>query len=502
MKTAKSKSSNGKSHDLFEHPIIRDAVVANLRRVTDLQINNLSTMRTEWIKRLNQELPQKDIDAECGYPPELDSDDYWDMFAREGIAAKVITIYPKEAWQMPPDVYETEDNEKTTEFETAWEELNERCSIIPKLQAVDKWAGIGRYGVLVLGFNDGRALSEPVTASKGLELLYVRPLPEKFATILSFESDVQSPRYAQPTAYDITFVNLKEGETVQSVDVKTLTPIKVHWTRIVHISDDGEVLHIPRLQQSFNRAYDLRKILGADGEAVWKGGFPGIAFESQAGSDPIEFDEDMQKKMKEEIEKYQMGLQRYLTLLGLTAKTLPPNVVDPKNHFEVQMAAIALTIDVPLRVFLGSEEGKLASSQDQRTWNKRLRNRQINNINPYIIRPFFNRMFDLGILPRPKKIIIDWPDLNAPTENDRAITSQKITDALQKYVAGKVYLMIPPREYMTLILGLTLGQADAIIKAAGGSKKMIAALEKSNKPPMKPGGKAPNASSSAGAGAA
>ena len=51
---------------------------------------------------------------------------------------------------------------------------------------------------------------------------------------------------------------------------------------------------------------------------------------------------------------------------------------------------------VPYRILVGSEEAKLASSQDKRTWNERVQKRRDNYLTPMVVRPFVDRLIALG----------------------------------------------------------------------------------------------------------
>jgi len=138
------------------------------------------------------------------------------------------------------------------------------------------------------------------------------------------------------------------------------------------------------------------------------------------------------------------------------------------NHIESNMRNIAISLGIPYRIFLGTEEAKLASAQDVRTWNKRVSERQENYVVPFVIRPFIDRMIIFGVLSEPKEYAVDWPDLNAPTDEDKANVAKLLTEAFSKYVAGGVDNLIPPMEYFKTVIGMTQEEVDAIEKAAMG----------------------------------
>lgn len=442
--------------------------LANLARITD----NVATMRTEFLKKLLD--PRRDIDDECGYPKVVDIQSYRLLYDREGIAERVVNVYPQESWAMDPDINESEDAEET-EFERAWKAVNDEHNCIHYLQRIDELSGIGHYGVLLLGLDDGEELQEPadgldeqgnVTGDPGHQLLYLRAFDESLVNVAAYETDLTNPRFGTPTFYDITFYDPNTQESGGVAAGQDTTTRRVHWSRVIHVADNrksSEVFGVPRMRPVYNRLYDLRKLLGGSAEMFWKGAFPGYSFEVNPDLDDVTIDKDA---MRIEFDNYANGLQRYLALTGVQAKSLGVQVADPSEHVEAQLRAIAITLGVPLRVFMGSEQAQLASGQDARAWNKRLERRQTKYVDPMIIRPFIDRLIAFGILPEPVEYFIEWPDLNSPTDQDKAEVAAKKTEAFAKYVAGGVDTLIPPLEFLTIVCGMKEDEAEAIMEAA------------------------------------
>lgn len=415
----------------------------------------------------------RDIDAECGYPSWLTPDHYRTMYDREGIAARVVNCEPEETWGVDPDVYEDEDETTDTPFESAWDDLLKKFNIWHFLQRIDTLSGIGQYGILLLGINDGKSLQEPVdginedgTGESGNEheLLYLRPFSEEVVFVKTREVDIGNPRYGQPTMYTIQFKDFPNW----GIQAGEIIARDVHWTRVIHVADNrkqSEVYGVPRMQNVWNRLYDLRKIYSSSGEAFWKGGFPGMAFEMdpEVAAQGNELDKE---GLRKEMQAYQAGLQRYIAVTGLTTKTLAPSITEPTATAECHLKAIAISKGVPYRVLFGSEEAKLAGEQDNRGWNKKLKKRQDKYVTPMLIRPFVDRMIAFGVLPEPEEYSIDWPDLNSPTDQDKAAVALSRTQAMQAYVQGGVDSLIPPLPYLVQILGFTTEEAETILEQA------------------------------------
>jgi len=427
---------------------------------------NSYLMRREILAKVLDD--KKDIDSECGYPAEIEIPQYKKMYDREGVGTRVTKVLPEESWSDSPEVYETEEAEKT-EFEKAFEALQKERNVFHYLQRVDVLSGIGRFGILLLGINDGKQLNEAVegidpktgnkTGTKQYKLLYLMTYDESVVTVKTVETDVRSPRYGLPTTYSVVIQDYGGTGEMQTKEV--------HWTRIIHIADSREMSETygtPRMKPVWNRLLDIRKILGGSGEMFWKGGFPGYSFETQPDSGDSQIDLEATKK---QVEEYTNGLQRYMATNGMTIKALNPQVVDPTAHIDSQLRVIGLTLGIPYRILIGSEKAELASLQDTKTWNKRIKNRREKYVTPMIIRPFVDRMIIFGVLPEVAEYQVHWPDLDTPSDKEKAEVSLTKTDAAAHYVQGSVDQLIPPKEFFMTFLGMSSDEADAIITAAG-----------------------------------
>src|SRR5215469_1742373 len=145
-----------------------------LRRMEDLVANAYLT-RYELMKQLMD--PRRSIETECGYPEygeSISARMYKNLYDREPIAARVVEVMPRECWQVQPEVYEDNDPNTVTPFEEDWDGLGasispskswygqEKGSLVYEyLCRLDILSGIGHFGVLLFGFDDGKNLAEP-----------------------------------------------------------------------------------------------------------------------------------------------------------------------------------------------------------------------------------------------------------------------------------------------------------------------------------------------------
>ncbi len=161
-----------------------DGQTLKRRMLLQQLIANATSLRRDFLKSVSD--PRRDLNDACGYPAGWIAPDlYQELYERDGIAARVVEIWPKETWQVTPRVYEDEDPDVTTPFEQAWNDLSRNLNLEPDylkdnsggpiwdvLARADKLCGIGHYGVILLGLNDGKPLHEP---AEGVIELFSQP---------------------------------------------------------------------------------------------------------------------------------------------------------------------------------------------------------------------------------------------------------------------------------------------------------------------------------------
>lgn len=473
-----TSNSNGKENGKTQ--LTEKAVRQQMMEV----VQNASLTRASLFQKLFD--PRRSINDECGFPEteNITIEEYKSLYDREAVATRVVEVLPKESWMVTPTIFEDEDVDTETPFEADWKDITSNIREGSKLESeegnpiweylerADVASGIGSFGILLMGFNDGKELLEPAEPKKGMKIIFLRVFDESLVKITRFEDDVTNPRFGQPVNYSVTFNdpnNQQQGSTGQQSFTK-----EVHWTRVIHVADDlgnSEIFAVPRLRPVYNHILNLRKLYHGSAEMFWKGAFPGLSIEThpQLGGDVIVNEEEM----RDMVEKYMNTLQRYLNPKGMSVKSLAPQVVDPTPQIDGQTEAICIQKAVPKRIFTGSERGELASSQDKREWHARLGKRQNRYITPRIIAPFIDRCIMLGVLSEPEQYKAVWPDLDTLTEDEQATVATKRTEAMAKYVGGSVENLMHPMDFFTRILGFTQEEAETIIDAVMESEDRL-----------------------------
>lgn len=237
------------------------------------------------------------------------------------------------------------------------------------------------------------------------KLLFMRVFDESLVQIVQYEANVANPRFGKPIMYRITLNDPRDQQSGIGLPMAT---VRVHWSRIIHLNDSSsnpsssEIFSPPRMRPVLNNVLALRKLYGGSAEGYWKSGcMPIYSLETvpQLGGD-VRVD---YAQVKDQMEQMMNGLQKWGAFMGLQMKSIGPQIVDPTPQINVQLEAICIQLGCPVRVFKGSERGELASSQDDSSWNDRLRERQLNYLTPKVIVPFIDRLIQLGVLPAPTK---------------------------------------------------------------------------------------------------
>jgi len=431
--------------------------------------NSVTAVRSLWGRLLGQ--PEmydgnRNINKACGYPEEPTNQEYYWFWKRFGLGKRIINIYPDECWKVSPYIYEDPDPDVETQFEKDLKELDERLSFLSRLHRLDRLSGVGRFGVMYLGFDDVdsvEGVSRPVEGK--VKLLFLKVFDETRVEVGQWVTDDKDPRFGLPLAYTITF-----GE-VNATGSGNSNRRTVHWSRVIHFADnceDSDVYGEPRLRPVYNRLIDLRKIYGGSAEMFWLGARPSIGFEM----DPqAKLEAEDVEEMQDEIEKFINDLQPYFKLQGVKANAIRTMIKEPTKFIDAHLQFIATTYEVPVRVFLGSEVGQLAGDKDDEHWNSRVGGRQITTLTPRIIRPTIDRFIEYGVVATPKQYTVEWQDLNTTDSKDRAEVAEIISKAMKDYVESDSARLMHPEIYLRDVVGLS----DEVIRA---NRELIEGFEK------------------------
>ncbi|KKM94157.1 hypothetical protein LCGC14_1201170 [marine sediment metagenome] len=420
------------------------------------QTMNAVTSRLDWSARLGITYQGKrKLYQALGYADEseLVFSYYWNKYDRDSIAAAVINRPVKATWNGAVMIVEEDGDVKDSKLAKAWKKLNKDLKVKQRLTKVDTLAGIGRYALLLFGFND---VSEPADWEKPAvgkkQLKFIKQIDEPNAVIDTWETDSSNPRFGKPRQYRITITDTTEkGETIKD--------IRVHHSRVQHVmppSLTSEVYGTPRLKPIINNLDNLEKILGGDAEMFWRNARPGY---TALPKENYAMNPTAITTLETELDKYEHDLRRFIIAEGVDIKALTQIVAEPLSHIDVQIQAISAETGIPKRILIGSERGELSSSQDRDAWLSLINTRMKEEAEPEILRPFVDKCMEHRILPEVESYTVIWEDVFAPSEKDKVEVGSKRAATLKSY-SDSVFAseVMPPELFFKFLMGLNEDQ--------------------------------------------
>lgn len=347
--------------------------------------------------------------------------DFIRKYRNDPMAKRVINAPVLALWSDPPRVI------GDPAFDTAWKALLADQKVFFHLQRLDKLCGLGKFAVLVVGFDDSGKLEDPVTPKPGRKVLYYQPYAEGAVRIDKWVNDKENPRFGLPEMYSIDPGRFSAIEGINRVmDTGTLQSFKVHWTRVLHVAEDtleSIVYGESRLKSCYNVLDDIMKVTGGSAETYWLTANRGLHIDVDKDMD---LEDDDKEDLAAEVEEYQNEQRRVIRTRGVKIEALGSDVADPRGVFDVQLSLLASNTGIPKRVLAGSEAGQLASQQDRANWAQRCEERINEFGEPIILLPFIVMHINAGVLPKPTELDIEWPDSFKMNPLERAQTSAQM----------------------------------------------------------------------------
>lgn len=383
-----------------------------------------------------------------GYPRIIMPEDYYAMYRRNDIANRLVKAFPQATWRHFPRVCD-DSEEEVSEFEEEFEQFAKKWKLQRVLERADRVASVGRFGLLMLGFNDGLDPRRPLPSGSH-KLLYMQPYGEYNIDVAQWDNNASSPRFGLPITY-----TLKTGQPM-SEQQSPMRSITVHHSRVItftETNDEDDLFGTPRLEAVYNRLKDLEKVVGGASEMFWQNGNRGMAYIAREGANLT--DEEIES-IQSQAEDFQHQLRRYLVGSGIDIQPLGSDVPDPGPHVDKLLDLIAGTLGIPKRILIGSERGELASGQDENNWSQRVEERRENYAAPVILQPLVSKLIETGNLAKPiGEFFIEFPDAGALGPQQEAEVSKLRTEALAAFVnAPGADMVVPINEFRESFLGL------------------------------------------------
>lgn len=369
-------------------------------------------------------LDDRDYFDTLGYPDrtELDIDDYWAMFERGGIGETIITAVSGQTWSAAPTITDeggSEEDDNQTDFESDVETLFDETGALTFLERADTLQRIGQFGVLLIGFDDGQDLDQPVDQSRltgdpAEDILYYQPFSEENAAF-EREKDPTDERFGKPVEYELDFGD--DGIGVEDV----------HHERVIHVAEgalEDEVLGYSAYRPVFNYLVDLNfKVVGGSAEMYWRGADRKLIANAPTDAGQLP-DED---KVATQVEEMVNDLRNVVWARDLELDEIEGDQPDPSGLKDALVELIAGVLRIPKRRLLGTERGDLASTQDEAAFVAMIEERRQKFAEPQFLRRFIDRLLEFDVLSPPTRqsYDVEWPENFELTEVERAEVMQR-----------------------------------------------------------------------------
>lgn len=361
----------------------------------------------------------RDMYEICGFkrPGELNLQDFRLRYDRGGIAKRIIDCFPTSTWSGLGSIYEDEDPEHETAFETAANDLLKRLKVWSRFKRADRLARLAEFSCLFIG----GALNDLTTElPRNGRIDYLSPFHQESVTITKWDEDIKSPRCGLPLEYSL---RRQTFGLTQAPAASTVPQTRVHWSRIIHIPAedplDSEISGPAIFMAVWNDLDSYDKIISGGAEAFAQRANQGLILsidKDLKAMDPAERD-----NFAKQVDEFQNNIgNRALRVRGMEAKMLGSDVANLADPSDALLTAIAATLGIPKRILLGAERGQLASSQDEKNYTDRIADRRTSYAEPDMVNQLVDRLIAYGYLPKPKEYFTDWPISDDMLPADRA----------------------------------------------------------------------------------
>lgn len=391
-------------------------------------------------------------------------DEFFALALRNPYAYAVTFLPPETTWRNPPRISDQKEanGDTKTQFEKDVDNLIDNLRLWHYCRRADKLAGIGKFGALVLEFNDTEDETDFETpVDEGSKLTGLKPFSR--ASI----SDVKvggpgSGRWNEPTKYQLDFSD--ENETGDVMDYEGSETVWVHWQRVIHIPSDelldDELRGVERQKPVYNNLVDIEKTLGAAGQLVYRAAAWGIHINI---AKDFELD-DNGDELQEHLQRWQYGLENVLRTQGADdVKSLGGEEINPGPVIDPNIEAISAQTGIPQSVLKGNETGERSTTQDLKEWYGKIAERQNEFVEPLIVRELIDRLQMINTISEPSGdgYNVTWPPLAEMSEKDQAEIQKIRAEALDVWMQTAPGVLTPEQQLEFLEEGTLPSELDS-----------------------------------------
>lgn len=373
--------------------------------------------------------------VDFGWPTDVTFSQTYRMYCRNSLAAAGVDKTVGKTWSDMPTLWEKEEPAEST-LEA---DIRKHFSAIRAWQSLaetDKRSMVGRYAGAILRFRDDKSLSEPVDGGMtGIaDLVEIIPAWENQLKVTEFWTDPNDDRYGKPKMFEFS-------ETGMDDQNKLARNVPIHPDRVLVWSDDGTVSCRSALEPGYNDLLDAEKVKGAGGEGFWKTSRGAMTLQAEEGQTPAKVakamgvgEADVLDKINKQVDDFQKGFDKMLLLGGMKPVALDISLPDPENFFAAPVNCFAASLQIPVKILLGSQTGERASTEDAKEWAATCNSRRANRCVP-LISELVNRLVRFGLLPE-ADWTIGWADLTEASAGEKLERAKGMSEINHQTVPG------------------------------------------------------------------
>ncbi len=397
------------------------AVLNSVRRITDMFPGYFGQTKHNYAK-------------DFGWPDYIDFKMLFDKYNRNGLAKAAVHKTASKTWEDFPKLAADATDGNSDAEEAVMKHLR-KLNFWQKMAEADRRAMVGNYAGLILRVADDLDFDKPLNPAKAIgitSLVEVIPAWASQLTVSEWDNDTRSETYGHPLMYQFN-----ETEVFENRQMNTrVRSFMVHPSRVMIWSSDGTVFGRSLLEAGYNDLIDMEKIKGAGGEGFWKNAKAAPVLEVDKDASLREMaaamgvaEDGILEAMNKQVDSYAKGFDQLLMLQGITAKPMNVQLSVPESFFMVALMSFAASVEMPLKILVGTQSGERASSEDAKEWAQTINARRVNHVLP-LINALVDKLIEGGFLVG--SWAVSWSDLTKATVSDKLELASKMATINQK----------------------------------------------------------------------
>lgn len=366
-----------------------------------------------------------------GLPDTLEFCDFYNMKRRNGFADAGIMIPVETCWQTMPKILDGEEG-VNSQFAKDVEVLINKHKLFDRLIGLDMRQRVGRYGgiVIIARQDNDNTPDEPLIGMGINSLIKLFPVFESQIDVSEDNNDITSPDFGNPKSYN--FQSNALGSRSRSSTGVVLNPTRVY--AFSETANDGTIYGIPVLESGYNALLNLEKIGISSAEGMFKNAKQrlGLNINDENTAAQLLGDPEKKKKFDTQLKSFGRGWDTALMTSGMDVTALQAAMDDPTGPANLALQEFCASVRIPKTKIIGFEQGERSSQENNIGFNSNMMKRRTTSMSEMII-GLLNHLIDVNILSKPKnKIVIEWDDLLAPSDQQKLDDANKMADINQK----------------------------------------------------------------------